>query len=329
LSLRDPRTKSAITGQARNPDPSLSRSPGDPSDAGIDAFSQIVREQLIPQISNRTRNSISVDGRHVLLYQRLRSGRRCTCWQGVDSTPTSECPICLATGFSGGFLKWGTDLYLMDPSREWRGINVLLNPLIGVPPWFTLEAGAVSGYVEWYEDLLKTSYFGLDVSRFEYRRNRGSIELQLKLEGSDPSYVPFTENALKQRVLLANGGRIFFRVYMKRAVASDPSPMFLYFMFRTLVRSTEQPILLVDIPRRNESVVLQEFGILESLNQVNMVFSDVVKRINVEDAVIRLFDMTRWKVIESSPNDPKNLLTSHDVNVRKVYEDEGINRIIL
>jgi hypothetical protein len=118
LSLRDPRTKSAITGQARNPDPSLSRSPGDPSDAGIDAFSQIVREQLIPQISNRTRNSISVDGRHVLLYQRLRSGRRCTCWQGVDSTPTSECPICLATGFSGGFLKWGTDLYLMDPSRE-------------------------------------------------------------------------------------------------------------------------------------------------------------------------------------------------------------------
>jgi hypothetical protein len=329
MALRNPRINSAVMDHARNPDPSGSRSAGDPSDAGIDAFREITQGQLIPAIANRTRNAISVDGRSVLLFQRLRSGRRCSCWIGANTSPNSDCPVCLDTGFSGGYFKWGTDQYLMDPSREWRGVNVLLNPLIGVPPWFTLETGAVSGYIEWFEDMLNTNYYGLDVSRFEYRRSGGNITFKLKLEGSDLDYIPFTEEALKQRILLANGRRIFFRVYLKRAVASDPSPMFLYFMFRTLVLSPEPPILIVDIPRRNESVALQEFGIIETLNQINMVFSDVVKRINVEDAIIRLFDMTRWKVIESSPNDPKNILTSHDVNIRKAYEDEAINKIIM
>ena len=218
---------------------------------------------------------------------------------------------------------------MMDPSREWRGVNVTVNPLIGVPPWFTLEAGAVSGYIEWFEDLLQTTYFGLDASRFEYRRNGGIVELKMKLEGSDLAFIPYTEAAFKQRILVASGGRMVFRVYLKRAVSGDPSPMFLYFLFRTLTQGPESPMLTVDIPRRNESNVLQEFGVLETLNQINMVFSDVVKRINLEDVVIRLFDMTRWKVIESSPNDPRNILTSHDINLRKAYEDEAINKIIL
>jgi hypothetical protein len=215
----------------------------------------------------------------------------------------------------------------MDPSREWRGVNVALNPLVGVPPWFTLEAGAVSGYVEWSEDLLR-SYFGLDALRFEYRRSGGSVGFKMKLEGADPTFVDFTEEGFKQRIMMGIG-RLSFRVYLKRAVATDPSPMFLYFMFRTLTLSNEPPILLVDIPRRNESIALKEFGILETFNQVNMVFSDEIKRINVEDVVIRLFDMTRWMVIESSRNDPMNVLTSWDVNVRKAYEDESLHKIIL
>lgn len=329
MSLRRPRTGSITHDQARNPDPTGSRSVGDPSSAGIEAFREISKGQLIPQIAERTRNAISVDGRHVLLYQRLRSGRRCTCWASANTTASSECPVCLGTGFAGGYYKWGTDLYLMDPSREWHGVNVLVNPLVGVPPWFSLESGAVSGYVEWYEDFLKGSYFGLDSFRWEYRRAGGQISLMMKLEGIDSGYVPFSESGLKQRVLQGNAGRIFFRCYMKRAVAGDPSPLFLYFMFRTLTLGPGQPLLTVDIPRRQESNVLQEFGVLETLNQINMVFSDVVKRINLEDAVIRMFDMTRWKVIETSPNDPKNILTSHDVNLRKAYEDEGIHRIIL
>lgn len=328
MSLRLPRTNSATVDQARNPDPSYSRSPGDPSDAGIDAFRQISREQLISQIANRTRNAISVDGREVLFYQRLRSGRRCTCWPDANTSPNSECPVCLNTGFAGGYLKYGTDLYLMDPSREWRGVNVKLNPLVGVPPWFTLEAGVTSGYVEWSEDLLRP-YYGVDSTRFEYRRSGGSVEFKMKLEGSDPGFVDYTEEGLKQRILLGGGCRMTFRVYLKRAVASDPSPMFLYFMFRNLTLSNEHPTLVVDIPRRNESIALKEFGVLETLNQINMVFSDVIKRVNVEDVVLRLFDMTRWMVIESSRNDPTNVLTSWDVNVRKAYDDEAINKIIL
>lgn len=329
MALRDPRTRSAGHLQARNPDPSGSRSFGDATDMAVDVYKQTSREMLIPAIANRTRNALSVDGRQVFLYQRLRSGRRCTCWVGANTTPNQDCPICLNTGFAGGYYKWGTDHYLFDPSRQWFGVNVLVNPLLGTPPWFSLEQGAVSGYVEWHEYMLKNTYYGIDATRFEYRRNNGAIEFKFKLDGTDTAFIPFTEAAFKERVLAAGTGKFTFRVYLKRAVESDPSPMFLYFMFRLLTTSPEAPILVVDIPRRNESNVLAEYGVLETLAQIQMVFSDEVKRINLEDVVIRLFDMTRWKVIESSPNDPQNLLTSHDVQIRKAYEDEGIQRIIL
>lgn len=329
MALRDPRTRSAQHLHARNPDPSGSRSHGDPTDMAVHVYQQVTREQLVPQIANRTRNAISVDGRQVFLYQRLRSGRRCACWKGVNSSPHSECPICFNTGFAGGYLKWGTDLYLFDPSRQWFGVNTLINPMVGTPPWFTLESDHISGYVEWEECMFNANYMGLDASRFEYRRNGGSVELKFKLEGSDPSFIPFTEAALKQRILQANGGVFKFRVHLKRAVATDPSPMFLYFFFRPLIVSAEPPILLVDIPKRAESNVLAEYGALETFQQINMVFSDEVKKVALEDMVIRLFDMTRWKVIESTPNDPQNLLTSHDVTLRKVYEDEGMARVTL
>lgn len=327
MALRDPRARS---GNPRQPDPSGSRSHGDPTDMAVHVYRQVSREQLIPQIANRTRNAISIDGRQIFLYQRLHSGRRCSCFKGVNSTPSSDCPICLNTGFAGGYLKWGTDLYLFDPSRQWYGVNTLVNPLIGSPPWFSLEEGHVSGYVEWAEKMEMGTYFGLDAYRFEYRKQGGSVTLQMKLEGSDPTFVPFTEDAFKQRLLLANGGTFKFRVTLRRAVTSDTSPLFQFFFFRALIRSPDAPILIVDIPRRNESNGLVDLIGAENLFQeINMVFSDEVKKVSLEDVVVRLFDMTRWKVNETSPNDPMNLLTSWDVNLRKVQPDEGMARITL
>jgi len=329
MSLRDPRTKSTMYNHARNPDPSGSRSHGDPTDVAVDVYKQVAKEQLIPQIANRTRNAISVDGRQVFFYQRLRSGRRCTCWKGVNSTPHNGCPICFMTGFAGGYLKWGTDLYMFDPSRQWYGVNTLINHLVGVPPWFTLEENHISGYVEWTENMEQGTYYGLDISKFEYRRSGGTVDFKFMLDDSDPDFIPFSEAALKQRLLVAQGGRLRFRVTLKRAVASDPSPMFQYFMFRPLVVSPDPPILIVDVPRRAESDVLTDYGAIEVFQQINMVFSDEVKKVSLEDVVVRLWDMTRWKIIEVSKNDPQNILTSWDITMRKVLEDESWSRIPL
>lgn len=323
MPLRDPRTRSAIHQHARNPDPTGSRSFGDPTDQAANVFHQLAKEQLIPQIANRTRNAISVDGRQVFLYQRLRSGSRCSCWTTAESTPHSECPICFGVGFVGGYHKWGTDTYIFDPTHRWVGLNTMVNPLLGLPPWFTLTAGTTSGYVEWSHKLQIGTYYGIDAWRFEYRRSKGSVSLFLKLD-SEPTFVPFSEAALMQRILVAGCGTIRFRVEMKRTTPSDESPLFQYFFFRTLVTSPEPPIILVDIPRRNESNMLAEYGVVESFTPIQMAFSDTVQRVNLEDLVVRLHDMTRWKVIETSPNDPLNILTSHDCQLRRVFQHEGM-----
>lgn len=327
MSLRDPRTKSGMHLHARNPDPSGSRSHGDPTDIAIDTIKQVAKEQLIPQIANRTRNAISVDGRQVFLYQKLRSGRRCSCWAGINTSPHSGCPICFQTGFSGGFLKWGTHLFLFDPSRQYLAVNVLLNPLAGVPPWFSLEQGFTAGYIEWEEQMLNGTYYGLDHWRFEYRKSQGAVTLKMMLDGVDTAFVPFSETALKERILVARGGTFRFRVYLERAVASDPSPLFQFFSFRTLVTSAEPPVLTVDIPRRNENNALMDYGVLETFEGIQMVFSDEVKAINLEDVIIRLYDMTKWKVVGSSANDPQNILTSWDVQLTKIFADQGMYNV--
>lgn len=330
MSLREPRAKASHHTQPRWPDPTGSRSYGDPTDMVGDAHHRLAKEQLIPQIAARTRNAIAVDRREVFFYQRLREGRRCVCWSSGEAQPHAQCPVCLATGFAGGYLKWGTDLYHFEPSRQWFGVNTVLTPLLGVPLWFTLEAKATSGYVEWDQEMKSTGYFGLDSFGMDYRLGRGKVSFLFKLDGSDPTFIPFTEEQLRQRILLANGGRFRFRVYMTRPTSEDESPIFLHFWFRTLTESATPPVLYVDVPRKNESNVLAEYGVLETFNQIQFAFpADKIQRINLEDLIVKLEDMTRWKVIEQSPNDPLGILTSFDVQARKVFKDEAMMNVPL
>ena len=330
MALREIRARAPHHTQPRWPDPTGSRSYGDPTDIARDEFHRLAKEQLVPQIANRTRNAIAVDRREIFFYQRLREGRRCVCWSNGEATPHAQCPVCLATGFAGGYLKWGTDLYHFEPSRKWYGVNTQLTPLLGVPLWFSLEDGATSGYVEWVQEMKQSRYFGVDSWGMDYRQGKGSLTFVFKLEGFDPTYIPFTENALKERILLADSGRFRFRVLMSRPTSIDDSPIFLHFWFRVLTEDETPPVLYVDVPRKNESNVLAEYGVLETFNQIQFAFpADKIQKINLEDLIIKLEDMTRWKIIEQSPNDPLNIMTSFDVQARKVFRDEAMNYVPL
>ena len=322
MAIRGPRVRTTQSQNPRMGDPSNSRSHGDPSDIAGDAFNKLAREQLIPQIANRTRNAIAVDRREVFFYSRLRSGARCACYDAGESAPHGLCQVCWGTGFAGGYHKYGTETYLFDPSRQWWGVNVQLNPLVGLPPWFTLEPDATFGYLEWDESLHRSQYYGIDSSRFEYRNGDGRIKFEIRLDGYDSGFIPYTEDALRQRAMTNNGNRLRFRVTLQRTTVQDRSPMFLQHWYRLLVNSAEPPLLYVDIPRRNESNILAEYGALETFQPIQFVFSDEIQQINLEDIIVRLFDNTRWKVIETSPNDPQNILTSHDIQARKVFNHE-------
>lgn len=327
MALRDPRARAMHHLHPRNPDPTGSQSFGDPTDMMGDLPHEAAKQFLIPAIANRTRNAINVDRREIFLYQRLRSGRRCRCWASGEAAPHAGCPVCHATGFAGGFHKHGTDLYVFDPSRQWWGVNTIVNPLMGLPPWFTLETGATFGYVEWDQEMDRTTYFGLDSSYFEYRQGQGRCKLEMRLTDYDVAWIPYSEAVLTERILQAAGRRLRFRVTMTRQTPNDKSPSFLQHWFRPLVLSAKPPVLFVDIPRRNESNVLAEYGALETFQPIQFVFSDTVQRVNLEDMILRLYDMTRWKVIEESPNDPANILTSHDVQARKVFQWEAAWKI--
>jgi hypothetical protein len=330
MALRNTRAPASHHTQPRWGDPSNSRSYGDPTDMVQDVHHKLAKEQLIPQIAARTKNAIAVDRREVFFYQRLREGRRCVCWSSGESSPHHQCPVCLATGFAGGYLKWGTDLYHFEPSRQWWGVNTVISPLLGVPFWFTLEKDTTSGYIEWDQEMKRSTYYGLDSWGMDYRRGQGSVTFLYMLEGSDPTFIPFSEDSFKQRLLIAGGGRFRFKLLLTRPTTSDESPTFLHFWFRPLTVDSEQPVLYVDVPRKEESNVLAEYGVLETFNQIQFAFpSDKIQKINLEDMIVKLEDMTRWKIIEQSPNDPLGILTSFDIQARKVFRDEAMMNVPL
>jgi hypothetical protein len=209
-------------------------------------------------------------------------------------------------------------------------VNTVLTPLLGVPLWFTLERDATSGYVEWDQEMKRTGYYGLDSWGMDYRQGKGKLTFLFKLEGTDVNFIPFSEEGLRQRVLLTQGGKFRFRIQMTRPTSDDDSPIFLHFWFRTLTEDSSPPVLYVDVPRKNESNVLAEYGVLETFNQIQFAFpADKIQRINLEDLIVKLEDMTRWKVIEQSPNDPLGILTSFDVQARKVFRDEALMSVPL
>ncbi len=83
----------------------------------------------------------------------------------------------------------------------------------------------------------------------------------------------------------------------------------------------------VDIPRDRESITLAEIGIYDSFQTITAYFDSTVQKVGVEDFVFRCRDQELWKVVDSSPNRPLDILTSHDVSLRLVQTFEPYVRV--
>ena len=77
-----------------------------------------IRENLIPRVAEHSRISIKTDPVKFLYYQELRFGRRCSCWNEVDSNADKRCPICFGRGHVTGYNKYGTKWHVIDTTHE-------------------------------------------------------------------------------------------------------------------------------------------------------------------------------------------------------------------
>lgn len=285
---------------------------------------QIAQNQLIPQIVNRTRNAVRVNGQEFLFFQRKQAGRRCSCFS-VEQAPEGKCGICFATGFVGGYEKYGCETETVDVTRPGlRLVNVEPNYEARTRPvLFGLIEGAISGYIE------------CDI---EVRRNVGLVDnLMVSSSVADPRNSSVSATVLAGAVwrplseqtvgTLLQNRSIKIRVQLTRRLATMESPFLSHMFIR--YRKLERPRILADIPRRRKSVVLAEFGINDSYETINLATADEPRNISTEDFFVMTSEGTRWKVVDESENKPGDILTAHDVMCRRVHAWEAIAMVPL
>ena len=281
--------------------------------------------QLIPQIQARTRNAIRVDRVEVVYYQRVISGRRCSCYTGGETSPDGLCQICWGTGVVGGYNKYGTRTSIIDYTTP--GIRLVnVHPAFELntrPILFALDSAARYGYLEANLDLMANRQIvdALQVITPRYEAN--SSVLGLIKTPSEINFVPLTSENLTNRL---NSDNIVLKVELRRIDTTIQSPLFSHLLLR--YNLLDDIKLLCDQPTVSESTVLTELGTFDQMSTVSFIFDNSLGSGTTQDFLIRLRDMQRFKVVEINTNAPEGLLTSTTVTGRLVQQFDSYSRII-
>jgi len=277
---------------------------------------EVALRDLVPRIQSRARDALAVDRVDTLFFQRKTNGRRCSCFI-VESSPDGQCQICYGTGIVGGYTKFGTVDFTIDVTHpSLRSLNVRpLYELQARPVLLGLESNSTFGFVEVdieiRQSLGVTDVFQL-VTRTTSITQNNSISAFIKTE-LESNFVPVSYDTLNSRV---GYQKMTLRFEFRRKTLSDANPIFSHFFAR--IKLVNDLKVRVDIPRDRESITLAEFGIYDSWQTITAYFDNTVPKVGVEDFVFRCRDQERWKVVDSSPNRPLNILTSHDTTLRLV-----------
>jgi hypothetical protein len=179
----------------------------------------------------------------------------------------------------------------------------------------TALEGSIEADVEIRQSLGIADVFKLVVSTTSLTQNN-SIEAFVK-SADETDFVPVTYASLNARI---SDQKLTFRFEFSRATLSDSNPIMSHFFLRS--KLVDDLRIRVDIPRDRESITLAEFGIYDSWQTITAFFDSSVPKVGVEDFVFRCRDQELWKVVDSSPNRPLNILTSHDTTLRLVQTFE-------
>ena len=282
------------------------------------------REDLIPIIARKSQNASNVNPSYFEFFQRLKTGRRCSCF-AVETEPAGICPVCYGTGICGGYSKRGTKTEVFDVTYPHVACA-------NTSPDYNQPTRPI------FWSLIKSSVYGTIDFDLTLRSNIGQLDLlEIKdfiPEGTDINYyikspAETAFSALNEASLKLRLGqqKLMFRVVMKRKSPKSPLPKLISIRIAyKLIQNTE---VRIDIPRHQESLTLEEFGVYQSFSSQTFWLDNTLKNISTEDWFYNVLDDTRWKVIEVSDNKPHGILTSWDLTTRIIQNFEGYSRVPL
>ena len=277
----------------------------------------IAQTQTYPALRRRNALALLADPIHLHFYQRLTSGRRCTCW-GKNTSPNGDCSTCFGTGLSGGYQKWGTYQLMIDPSLSEgvtsEGIGLLTTGETGSEAW-VLEETEKEGYIE-----ITTSFEGCSgavetLYQVQWEPPESSIVWTFKKKTSG-SWMELTKARLE--AVLVQPQILVFRANFKRLGLESDSPVLVNALIRIGRRLNSQTSVTANRPKVQKSLSLSELGQLDEWASQNFWFDHTLARISSDDWFYDIADASRWKVVEATALSPEGYLLSWDVTCRKI-----------
>jgi len=282
------------------------------------------REDLVPIIARLSQNASNVNPIYFEYFQRLKTGRRCSCFE-VETEPAGICPVCFGTGIVGGYNKRGTKTAVFDvtyPNVACANTTPDYNQPTR-PIFWSLVKSAVYGTLD-FELPIQRNVGILDLlSVKDYSPEGTSIFYYVK-SPSESDFSKLTESEVQVRL---GQQKLQFRIVLKRVSPHTKLPKII--AIRIAYRLIPETALRVNIPRVEESITLEDLGIYQSFSSQTFWLDNTLRNLSTEDWLYNTLDGTRWKIISAKDNKPHGILTSWDVTARLAQSFESYSAIPL
>jgi len=301
--------------------PEYDQSRFDNSTVGGDHYRQIAERELIPRIIERQKQALNVVPDFFRFYQRAYTGRRCSCFSSIETSPAASCGVCFGTGNTGGYQLYGHVTDVFDATAPSTAISVVQDfDQITRPIQFRLTHSAVRGYIDFTMPVRgginRCTLASLHAVAPRGTRVRAGVKLF-----SEPDFVDLTVEAVTARLQAAQtSGGLHLRVTLERDSISAESPRFSF--LRVRYQTLDDDTVRGDIPRSTEANRSSEFGWFEDVATRSMYLDSTLRSVTTEDLFRQVNTGRLWKCFSTNANAPGGLLTSWDLEIRLVQNSE-------
>jgi hypothetical protein len=301
--------------------PSFDQSRFDNAQIGGDYYREHAERDLIPRIIERNKQALNVVPDFFHFYQRAYTGRRCSCWGSIETSPSASCLVCYGTGNTAGYQKYGHMTEVLEATSTSASVNVVMDfDEVTRPLQFRLVHQAVRGWMDFSMPVIG----GINVCSLASLHAvvpRGSrVRVGVRVF-SEADFTPLSTAAVTARLQQAQTtGGLHFRVMLERDSVSAPSPKFSHLRVRYQLLQDDR--IRADVPRSEATNRSSEFGWFEDVASRNMWTDNTLRSVTSEDLFRQVNSGRLWKVISANDNAPGGQLTSWDIATRLVQNSE-------
>ncbi len=303
--------------------PEFDQSRAETSQIGGDYYREVAEHFLIPRIKERNRQALNVVPEFFRFYQRAYTGRRCSCWMGIETSPAANCLVCYGSGNTSGYQLYGHTTEVFDATVESAAVGCVLDfEQVTRPIQFRLVKAALRGHIDFTLDVRG----GLNVctlASLHAVAPRGTrLRAGCKLF-SEPSFTALSVAAITSRLQQAQTtGGLHLRIYMERDSISTQSPRFSHLRIRYQTLTDDK--LRGDVPRSDEGKRTSEFGYFHDTAIRQTFIDSTLRSVTTEDVFRQVNSGKLWRVSRVNPNAPGGTLLSWDLETRLIQPSERL-----